>query len=85
VSRLAAHGAAVDSRNRAGNSALMAAAASGNEATVRTLLLTGADPYLRNRQGMQAADLAERGGHAPIARMLRQRTTVVAWLRRQVE
>jgi ankyrin repeat protein len=85
VSRLTAHRAVVDARNDAGNTALMAAAAAGNESIVRTLLMAKADPYIRNLQRMQALDLAERGGHDHLAHVLRQRTSVFAWLRRQIE
>ncbi|WP_149535254.1 ankyrin repeat domain-containing protein [Siccirubricoccus phaeus] len=50
--------------------ALMAAAAAGQEEAVALLLEHGADPALRDRQGRTAADLAAAAGHHALHRRL---------------
>jgi ankyrin repeat protein len=71
---LLAAGAAVDGRAReAGEGAptpLMEAAAAGEEQAVALLLEAGADPALRDRDGLSAADHAQRNGHAALATRL---------------
>ena len=50
--------------------ALMAAAAAGHHDAVALLLEFGADPALRDREGLTAADHATAAGHADLARRL---------------
>jgi len=57
---LLAHGAQIDDRSAAGRTALMIAAANGNEPGVRWLLAHGADPQLVARNGDTALSLAKR-------------------------
>jgi ankyrin repeat protein len=50
--------------------ALMQAAAAGQQDAVALLLEFGADPALRDREGRSAADHATAAGHADLARRL---------------
>lgn len=50
--------------------ALMLAASEGKLEMVRLLLAAGADPLLKNNLGETARDLAKRGGHAEVVRLL---------------
>lgn len=54
-----------------GTTALCAAAARGHADCVAYLLDAGADPSLKEEQGRTALQLAQAGGHAAVARMLR--------------
>lgn len=54
-----------------GTTALCAAAARGHADCVAYLLDAGADPDLKDGQGRSALQLAQAGGHAAVARMLR--------------
>jgi len=62
-------GAAVDARNRNGNTALMLAAWKGHGEVVVALLKAGADHYLRNKQKLAARELAVEAGHAEVAQV----------------
>jgi ankyrin repeat protein len=71
VSMLLAAGANPDSDNGSdGISALMCAAMHGDLPILEALLAAGADPTAKSRQGMTAAQLAERGGKAEAAQRL---------------
>lgn len=70
VQRLA-EGADPNGRDPNGRTPLMAAAQTGNEAVVRVLLAAGADRTLRDRDGLGAADHAERRGHPGLLPLLR--------------
>jgi uncharacterized protein len=58
VDMLIGHGAPLDARAPNGNTALMMAARHGSETGAWLLLRAGADPGLRNRDGLTAADFA---------------------------
>lgn len=66
VSLLLEHSAYIDAASPNGTTPLMMAAYYGTTATVRTLLEQGADPALKNEQGLTAIDFAQRG-HRPDA------------------
>ena len=51
---------------------LQLAAAGGHLQVVELLLATGANPSGKNREGLRAADLAERGGHRAVKRRLEE-------------
>jgi hypothetical protein len=53
-----------------GLTALMAAAAQGEQGVVKRLLAQGADPSARARSGATARELAEHGGHLSVASLL---------------
>jgi len=65
-------GADPNSVNHAGQSALMLFAENGKDKAVRTLLHFGAQPELRDQQGLQAQAYADRKGHHKLAVWLRQ-------------
>lgn len=56
-----------DQQDPQGRTALMRAAAGGDEAEVERLLALGADPALRDAGGLSAGDHARAGGHAALA------------------
>ena len=66
-----AEGADPNGRDHVGRTPLIAAARTGNEAVVRQLLAAGADRTLRDRDGLSAADHAERSGHPGLLPLLR--------------
>jgi ankyrin repeat protein len=66
---LLAAGAAPDTAEGA-PSPLMEAAGAGQEAAVSLLLERGADPALRDRDGLSAVEYAQRNGHAGLASRL---------------
>jgi ankyrin repeat protein len=70
VALLLARGARVDVRAPNGTTPLMMAAQYGPEDAVRQLLQKGADPRLKNDQGLMAADFAAKGGRDALARQL---------------
>ncbi len=76
VSALARLGADLDARVRDGKTALMAAAFYGKVECARALLAGGADRTLRatgdGHRGKTALDLAEAGGYAEVAALLRE-------------
>jgi uncharacterized protein len=67
---LLAAGAAVDEPAEGAPTPLMEAAGAGQEKAVALLLEHGADPALRDRDGLSAADYAQRNGHAALASRL---------------
>lgn len=70
------HGAKVDAVSPPGSGAftpLMMAAREGHEATALFLIDAGANPRLRNSEGLDAAQIAERGDHKSIAAAIRSR------------
>ena len=69
--RLLGKGAAVNTQNRTGETALMYAAWRGHADIVRLLLNNRADATLKNGQGETALTLAESKGHLEIVRMLK--------------
>ena len=71
VNALLDGGAAVNERDRNGNTPLMYAVLHGHGAIVDALLARGADPSLRDADGNAAADYARYAGHAEIAERLR--------------
>ncbi|HEU4571896.1 MAG TPA: ankyrin repeat domain-containing protein [Candidatus Limnocylindrales bacterium] len=64
-------GADVNGRQRGGWTPLHGAAEHGASDTVERLLAAGADPAARNDDGVSAADLASKAGHAALAARLR--------------
>ena len=74
VAMLLARGARVDVRAPNGTTPLMMASQYGPEDAVRQLLQKGADPRLKNDQGLMAADFAARGGREALARQLQAAT-----------
>lgn len=86
VRQLLAHGAGIDAVSpRASGSftALMMAAREGHAATVQLLLGAGADAGLRNGEGLQAGDIAERADKPAIAAALRAHGAAQARARAQ--
>ena len=69
--RLLEKGAAVNTQNRTGETALMYAAWRGHSDLVQLLLENHADTTLKNRQGDTALSLAESKQHLEIVQMLR--------------
>ena len=70
VALLLARGARVDVRSPNGSTPLMMAAGYGTEGAARQLLQKGADPRLKNDQGLSAADFAAKAGRDVLARQL---------------
>lgn len=70
VALLLARGARVDARAPNGTTPLMMAAQYGPEDAANQLLQKGADPRLKNDQGLSAADFASKGGRESLARQL---------------
>lgn len=73
VQLLIGHGAALDARAPNGNTPLMMAARYGSEASAWMLLHAGADPRLRNDDGLTAADFARSVERVKLARELERR------------
>ncbi|HMN92912.1 MAG TPA: ankyrin repeat domain-containing protein [Hydrogenophaga sp.] len=77
------HHAYIDAESPNGTTPLMMAAFYGTSALVDLLLQEGADPQLRNRQGLTAIDFARRAGRQrdidAIARVIRQRQPAGRW------
>ena len=71
ASLLLALGASPNSVQRGGWTPLHAAARDGEEVIVDMLLLRGADATRKSDDGKTAVDLAEEGGHAALAKLLR--------------
>jgi ankyrin repeat protein len=64
------HGANVGAANKAGITALMIAAAAGNELAVRALLAAGAERGTTDVRGQTALDLANEREHAEVVALL---------------
>lgn len=64
--------AQVDAGAPNGTTPLMMAAMYGNDASVKLLLESGADPQIRNAQGLSALDFAQRAGREDSARLIQQ-------------
>jgi uncharacterized protein len=71
VAWLLGQGAHLDARSPNGSTPLMLAAGYGGLTAAEVLLKAGADPALRNEQGLQAADFAKRAGRDNFAKVLR--------------
>lgn len=76
VQLLIGHGAPLDARAPNGNTPLMMAARHGSEAGAWALLQAGADPRLRNQDGLTAADFARSVDRVNLARDLERRSSV---------
>ena len=63
-------GAPVNTRDDAGETALMLAAEAGNGKAVKRLLKAGADRTLVNKEGKSATDLARENGHDRVVALL---------------
>jgi len=72
VDWLLAQGAEVDARSPNDSTPLMLAAGYGSQDIVPKLLKAGANPRLKNQQGLSAADFAQRAGRDRLERQLRQ-------------
>ena len=59
-----------------GASALMVLAAKGRDADILALLTSGADASLKSRNGMQAADWAQKFGHTKSAELIQEHLVV---------
>jgi hypothetical protein len=70
VARLLDAGAKPDTPRDDGSTALMSAASWGRVGIARLLLARGADALLENASGQTARDLAIKGGHLDVARLL---------------
>jgi ankyrin repeat protein len=68
---LLAQGADIDARSPNGSTPLMLASGYGGLSTAEMLLKAGAQPGLRNEQGLTAADFAARAGRDRFAQTLR--------------
>lgn len=83
VRLLLEHHAYIDAASPNGTTPLMMAAFYGSTGLVELLLEEGADPLLRNQQGMSAIDFARRAGRTQdvdlIARAVRQRRPTGRW------
>ena len=64
------HHAYIDAESPNGSTPLMMAAQYGQPAVVKLLLEEGADPLLKNQQGLTAIDFAQRAGRAASAEMI---------------
>ena len=71
ATRMLALGASINARDDSGTTALMFAARRGKDGLVKLLLSRGADPALKNCHDEDAASLAEHGGFARLARVLK--------------
>ncbi len=63
MSLLLDHHAYIDAESPNGTTPLMMAAFYGNASAVKLLLEEGADPLLKNQQGLSAIDFAQRASH----------------------
>ena len=70
VKALLRAGAPVNTRDDAGETALMLAAEVGNVKAVKRLLKAGADRTLLNKEGKSATDLARENGHEAVVALL---------------
>lgn len=70
ISLLLEHSAYIDAESPNRSTPLMMAARYGSEDAVRLLLDEGADPTLRNEQGMTAADFASSAGRSEAVQMI---------------
>ena len=70
MKQLLDHDAFINSQSPNGTTPLMMAAMYGSAAAVRLLLDEGADPLMKNEQGMTAADFARRGDRPDAMQML---------------
>jgi ankyrin repeat protein len=66
-------GTNVDAPALNGNTALLMAAREGHEDSALFLLAQGADPQLKNGEGLTAAQIAQRADHGAIAAALDKR------------
>ena len=70
VRLLLEHHAYIDAESPNGTTPLMMAAHYGNPAVVKLLLEEGADPLLKNQQGLTAIDFARRANRAEVAEII---------------
>lgn len=70
VSLLLDHSAYIDAASPNGTTPLMMAAYYGNDATVKLLLDEGADPQLKNQQGLSAINFAQRAHRSDAADLI---------------
>jgi len=71
--RLIAASFDIDARNTRGDTALILASASGDVASVTTLLQAGASRKMRNADGTAAQDAAAARGYAEVVALLKRR------------
>jgi len=70
VRLLLEHHAYIDAESPNGTTPLMMAAHYGNPAVVKLLLEEGADPSIKNQQGLTALDFAQRANRAEVAEII---------------
>jgi Ankyrin repeats (3 copies) len=80
VEALLAKGAAIDSPDRDGRTALMLAAGRGRAATVKLLLARGASPQARDREGWTAYALALAAGRDEVLKLLPAPSPMVVFM-----
>jgi hypothetical protein len=64
----------VNAKNNLGNTALMLAAASAQNGVIERLIASGADLQLRNREDLNAFQIAADAGHADTAQLIHDRS-----------
>jgi len=83
ISLLLENSAYIDAESPNGSTPLMMAAMYGSSASVRLLLQEGADPKIKNQQGLNALDFAQRGKRPAaveaIAAAIRSKTPLGRW------
>ena len=67
---LIGRGAAVDTQAKSGMTALMIAASHNNAPMIGLLMDAGADPVLKNEQGLTATDVAQKNGNLEAAQAI---------------
>ncbi len=67
----------INAQDKVGDTALMLAAASAQDRVIEMLLHAGADPQLRNKEDLNAFQIATNAGHADTARFIHDKSSFV--------